>query len=165
MKIPVNNSPLFWHSGSFQPEGPLDIVTSESELGANPFNWKSKDTWAARIIVGFKRKGKRALTLNRLVTLVRQLRTEQVGDPAATFVSQRGIYKHQTPRGEIVDEPGAQIIIINTPNLGTTPRAFVKQMEELSEDIATELDQEEVIVEIQRNGLTQRSWGMGPRKR
>lgn len=163
MKIPVNNRPLFWRNGSFRPQGPLELVGKPRlALNDNPFNWEdSGPTWGARVIVGFNRRGRRAVTMNQLVRLVRRIRLEQVGDPAATFVAQRGLYRHGT--GEIVDEPGAQVILINTPNLGTTPAQFEKQVEKLSEDIATELGQDEVIVEIQENGFTRRTFGMGRR--
>ena len=91
-----------------------------------------------------------------------------VGDPGASFLSQRGLYRHDA--GGIVDEPGAQVVIINVervmPNgkkISVSPRRFEKDVERLSEDIATTFDQESVIVEIQKNGITQRSFGMARR--
>lgn len=157
MKIPFNNRPMFWQGGgSFVPRGDL---APRALLTENPVRWDSKVTWAARVIVGFKRKGKRPITLAQLVRLVREIHIEQVGDPGSSFLRQRGLYRHDS--GSIVDEPGAQVVIFNVS--GVSPKTFEKQIEQLAEDVATEFDQESVIVEIQRNGVTQRTFGMGRR--
>lgn len=168
MKIPIHNKALFWQGGgAFKPEGPIELVSSAS-LAQNPVKWDSRETWAARVIVGFKRKGKKPVTMNQLVKLVRKIRLEQVGDPGVSFLAQRGLFRHDS--GTLVDEPGAQVVIINVERVfpdghkvEVSPEEFERQIEELSEDIATRLEQESVIVEIQKNGITQRTFGMGPR--
>lgn len=170
IKIPFNNHPMTWRGGGvFRPEGKFEVVGSDEAVAQdNPIKWGSRETWAARVIVGFKRRGKKPITMSQLVRLVRKIRLEQVGDPGATFLAQRGLYRHDA--GGIVDEPGAQVVIFNAdrvmPNgkkVAVTPRRFEKDIEKLSEDIATVFDQESVIVEIQKNGITQRTFGMGRR--
>jgi hypothetical protein len=104
--------------------------------------------------------------MDDVVRIVRRVRKQQVGDPAATFVLQRGIYTH-TAKDDgdrlTVDEKGAQIFLLNTPELGTSVTVFKKQMEDLAEILATDLRQEAVILEIQRGGSTQVTISMGPR--
>ncbi|GAG10948.1 unnamed protein product, partial [marine sediment metagenome] len=78
----------------------------------------------------------------------------------ASFLTQRGIYQHHDPQKGTVVENGAQIIIINTST--ASPQQFEQQMIQLAEQIAATLRQEEVIVEIQRNGVTQRVHGIAP---
>ncbi len=163
MKIPIHNHPMFWQNGSFRPEGRIEVVRPEGDAVDNPFNWDDDTpTWAARVIVGFNRRDKPPVTMDELVQLVWRIREKQVGNPSSSFLTQRGLYKHTS--GEVVDEPGAQVILINTPDLKTSKKKFIKQVESLSEDVATEFGQDEVIVEIQKNGITQRSFGMGPRR-
>jgi len=155
---------LHWNSrknsGSFYPDGPLQLHGDRAALQSNPEHWTTRDTYAARIIVGFERKGKRPATLNQLVRIVRRVRKEQVGDQGATFLSQRGIY--QRTKKQVIDEPGAQVLIINTPGMKTSPKKFAAQMLALAEVIATELGQDEVILEMQKNGITQQTSGVGP---
>lgn len=163
MKIPIHNHVMFWNNGSFRPEGKIEIVSDSSGPLNNPFNWDSQEpTWAARVIVGFKRQGKPPVTMDELVQLVWRIREEQVGNPSSTFLTQRGLYQHKS--GAVVDEPGAQVVLINTPDLKTSKDKFIEQVENLAEDVATELGQDEVIVEIQKDGITQRAFGMGPRQ-
>ena len=145
--------------GSFMPNGALQ-VHGPKEVFENPRRWSAgKYTYAGRLIVGFKRQGKRPATLNQLVKIVRSVRQRQVGNPSSSFLLQRGLYKH-SGTGEVVDEPGAQVIVINT--FGASKAEFEKQMVEVAETVAKELDQEKVILEIQRNGISQATYGIGP---
>jgi len=165
MRIDIDNRPLHWrsraNSGSFYPKGAMQLHGNRAVLEENPENWFSRSTYSARLIVGFERKGKRDVTMNQLVRIVRRVRKEQVGDQGATFLSQRGVY--QRTKKEVVDEPGAQVVIINTPNMKSSPAKFAKQMLELAETLAAELGQDEVIVEIQKNGIAQRTAGVRAR--
>ena len=117
--------------------------------------WESADTYSARLFVGFNVGTETVYEMGDLVSIVRHVRERQVGDPSSSFVYQHGIYKHQA--GEIVEEPGAQVIIIN---MDASPEAFIAQMVDLAESIAREMSQEEVVVEIQRNGVVQRVLGV-----
>jgi hypothetical protein len=117
--------------------------------------WESADTYSARLFVGFNVGTETVYEMSDLVSVVRRIREQQVDDPSSSFVYQHGIYKHHA--GDIVEEPGAQVIIIN---MGASPEEFAAQMVELAEAIAEEMSQEEVVVEIQRNGVVQRVLGV-----
>lgn len=171
MRYDCNPKYLSWTNrnggGSFTPKGKLECHGDKSVL-ENPRRWESEtDIYSARIIVGFRPQdappgfevrnvGQKE---NDLVALVKKIRIAQVGDPGATFLEQRGLYRH-VKSGEVVDEPGAQVIIFNTTK-GVTPRQFERQVEILAEIIAEAFDQEEVIVEIQKNGISQKVFGIG----
>jgi len=101
-----------------------------------------------------------------LIPLVRAVRTRQTrtgeedkyGDPNATFIAQKGVYKHKEPTYGVVEEDGAQVIIFATS--GETSAIFEARMVALGEEIARQLHQELVIVEIQRNGVVQSTIGV-----
>lgn len=122
----------------------------------NRTRWESEDTWAARIFVGFNVGDETVYDMDDLVEIVQAVRERQTGSPASSFVSQRGIYQHAD--GAVVDEPGAQVIIIN---MGESPQKFRRQMTDLAETIARKMKQEEVVVEIQRNGIVTNVMGVG----
>jgi len=151
--------------GRFSPNGKLHRH-GEADLVHNGRNWKaSKPLYAARLIVGFNVGSKPLWKMDDVVRIVRRVRKKQVGDPAATFVLQRGIYSHTAlvdGKKLIVDEQGAQIFIVNIPDFETKVRDFQAQMEELAEVLATDLRQEAVILEIQRGGMTVTTISMGP---
>lgn len=155
---PFDNRALIWQdkrsAGYFNPQGALE----RHGVQPNPRTWSGeKAVWSARVIVGFARRGKKPATMNMLVRIVKRVRTQQTGDPSATFLTQRGLYRHNDT-GEIVDEPGAQVVLIDTHD--TPPRTFEKHAEEIAETIARELEQAEVIVEIQKNGVSQSVFGV-----
>ena len=152
--------------GWFQPNGLLEVNGRSEDLKANKELWSAgKPLYAARLFVGFNVGSKPRWKLDDVVRIVRRVRKKQVGDPSSSFVLQRGIYAHTERVGGkqlIVDEKGAQIILVNTPELETSPRDFQNQMTELAEILATELKQEAVIVEIQQGGVTKKTISMGP---
>lgn len=160
---PFNPSTLHWNparphrSGTFRPQGRLEQHGPEP-LVRNPRGWGSKETLAARLIVGFSVRSVPTYSLDDLINIVERVRREQVKNPSASFVSQRGIYQHHD--GETVTEDGAQVFIINLEKL--TEDEFTDQMVELAEVVAREMQQEEVIVEIQKNGISQETIGVVP---
>ena len=153
--LPADTRPAYWSTsegwGMFQPNG----RKRWSGYKPNKKTWESADTWSARLFVGFNVGQETVYEMDDLVDLVRRVRERQTDDPSSSFVYQKGIYKHHS--GEVVEEPGAQVILIN---LGATPEQFEKQMVELAEAIADEMSQEEVVVELQRNGIVQRVFGV-----
>lgn len=169
VSLEANISRFSWAHGSdvgwFTPNGGLH-VHGEGELQPNRQLWSDdKPLLAARIFIGFKVGNRVRWKLDDVVKIVKRVRANQVGNPSSTFLLQRGIYAHSPDAGgarEVVDEPGAQVIIINTPDLNTSARDFQEQMTELSEELATRLKQESVILEIQRGGLTVKTIGVGP---
>jgi hypothetical protein len=112
---------------------------------------------SARLFVGFNVGPYPRYKLDDLVDLVRENRVA-AGHPMASFVAQRGIYEHSGD-GYIVTEDGAQVIIINTYDASLSD--FKHEMIELAGYIAHKMQQEEVVVEIQHNGITKGVIGVG----
>ncbi len=163
---PFNPSTFTWNaphphpSGTFRPTGRLERYGDESWMRThNPRGWKSARTVVGRLFVGFSVGEVPTYTLDNLIPIVERVRTAQTGNPSASFVAQRGIYQSRKTR-QVVNEDGAQIFIINTD--GVDDDVFADQMVELAETIAREFQQEEVIVEIQVNGISQYSMGIEP---
>jgi hypothetical protein len=73
-------------------------------------------------------------------------------------MSQRGIYEDQQRR--IIDEPSVQIIIIDFD--GTEQGAFTKEMIALGEQLTRELQQETVLLEIQKRGIVEDQYTLTP---
>ncbi len=141
----------------FNPSGPLHTTQAPAQKARrNPLDWSSTTTRAARLFVGFKVGKKLTWKMNDLVKLVKKVRIEQVSSANSTYVAQRGIYTHRN--GVVVDEPGAQVIIID--EAGTSAAAFEAQMISLGEVIAKKLKQESVVVELQENGVVKRVMGV-----
>lgn len=144
--------------GWFQPNGRTAISgRPAATLASNRTLWEADEPlYAGRLFVGFNVGDEERWSMDDVVRLVRRVRGAQVQDPSSTFVYQRGLYSHHEGPGEghVVDEEGAQIIVLNLPEFGVSPRDFEKQIVTLAEELATELEQETVIVEIQRGGVT-----------
>lgn len=161
----ANPAAFFWDSGAFHPRGPFERITPLAPMQTNPVSWRAGDsknkTLAARVIVGFNVEGRPTWNMDDFVQLVKQLREEQAGDPSASFIAQKGIYKHADPAHGVVIEEGAQILIINTDPQVKRKR-FTTQMIELAERIAAVFQQESVFVEIQVNGVTKQVMGVTP---
>ena len=159
---PFDPSTFHWNAphphpgGSFRPTGRLE---QHGPLH-NPNLWEADETIAARLIVGFSVGDVPTWTMDDLIPLVQRIRERQAGDPSASFVAQKGIYKHRDASKGVVHEDGAQIFIVNTS--GASLAAFRKEMVELAEEICVALQQEAVIVEIQVNGVSHKTMGVGP---
>ncbi len=159
--IPANPGTFHWNAprphrgGTFRPNGRIEY----HGVRRNPETWSSSDTLAGRIIVGFNVGPTPTYTVDDLIPIVDEVRTRQVGNPPSSFIAQKGIYQHHDGK-TVVHEDGAQVIIIDLS--GGTEEEFQAQMIELAEIIAQRLQQETVIVEIQKNGISQRTIGVGP---
>lgn len=154
--LPTDTRPAVWSTPNgiraFRPQGRKQW---SGDYRPNKTVWESADTYSARLFVGFNVGPETVYGMNDLVKIVRKVREKQVGDPSSSFVYQHGIYRHE--EGDIVEEPGAQVIIIN---MDATPKNFKAQMVSLAETIAREMSQEEVVVEVQRNGVVERVLGV-----
>lgn len=130
----------------------------------NPEEWGDKGPiWAARLFVGLSIGHDSAWTENDVVRIVKQVRQKQVKRADASFVLQRGLYTQEVKgKKVVVDEQSVQIIILNLAFFKTSPKRFRTQMVALAEKLARDLEQKEVIIEIQRNGLYQETIGVGP---
>lgn len=158
----LNPGSFACRSARFNPKGEVTYYGDFSQISrrTNPERWRSKDTLASRIFVGFNVQDAPTYGIDDLVELVGGLRRE-AGKPNATFMAQKGIYQHHGDSRHIVQEDGAQIIIIDTWD--TPVDVFTDEMISLAEEIATQMEQEEVIVEIQRNGISMEVIGVGPK--
>jgi hypothetical protein len=165
--VPADTRRFSWKNprgdvGFFQPNGSLTRV-GDDDLAENPTGWSSRSPiYAARIFVGFNVGPKPRWSMTNVVRIVKRIRKKQVGSPDATFLYQRGLYTSKRDES-VVDEKGAQIIILNLG--GASVAEFRTQMIELAEEIATKLRQEEVIVEIQRGGISKETVGVTPVRR
>lgn len=154
--LPTDTRPAVWSTpGGVRAFHPHGRKRWSGDYRPNKTVWESAETYSARLFVGFNVGSETVYEMSDLVSLVRQVRERQVDDPSSSFVYQHGIYKHHS--GDVVEEPGAQVIIIN---MGASPEEFAAQMVELAEQICEEMSQEEVVVEIQRNGVVQRVLGV-----
>ena len=173
--IAANTRQVEWndgrgHGGSFTPNGPRHFHGDRDTLMYQPNakTWKSRGGFAARIFMAFERDGRKTGTMNKLVALVKRVRGEQTrkakaprtdpGTPDASFIAQRGIYRHRDGARRVVDEPGAQIVIIDMS--GAIRKERDQQMRCLATEICHAFDQDEVVLEIQRRGLTIEVYGV-----
>lgn len=164
-KIPCDPGPANWagpNPGSFRPSGRLLGYSSGRQLGLAELGavaWTSEVTLAARLFVGFSVGSVPTWDMDDLVRVVREfLEVHYPENPAATFVAQRGVYKYVS--GETVEEQGAQVILINAEGLGA--RDFEARVVSLAEEVAEDLEQELVIVELQENGVVKKTLGVVP---
>jgi len=166
--VPADTRRFSWRSpggktGSFRPNGRMTLEGRGADFTENPAGWSSRaPIYAARIFVGFNVGPRPRWSMGDVVQIVKRVRKGQVGSPDATFLYQRGLYTSKED-SSIVDEKGAQIIILNLS--GATVKEFRRQMIELGEEIATKLRQEEVIVEIQKGGVSKETIGITPVRR
>jgi len=155
---PANLGATHFPGGGFHPKGSVyKHGDGRAELGAIKF--RSQEAIAARIFVGFNVGGTPCWTIENLIDLVMRMRLLQGANPSATLLAQKGIYQHTTGSRQVVIEDGAQVIIFMG---GTSLAAFTDEMIALATEIASVLQQELVIVEIQRNGVTQETIGVTP---
>jgi hypothetical protein len=160
---PFNPGMFQWggpYAGWFRPRGPLITVGTQQVKSLQGRAWAGKDTLAARLIVGFNVGAVPTYTLDDLMRIVQVVREQQLRDPSASFVAQRGIYQHQDPSQGVVHEDGGQIFIVDLAKLDQ--KTFEDEMVQLAEHIARAMQQEIVIVEIQLNGITQIVHGIDP---
>lgn len=114
----------------------------------NPLDDFSGDNYAARLFVGFNVGAKPRWKLDDLMGHVREIRREQRERPDVTYITTRGVFTHKS--GKVIEEDGAQIIIFA---IDEEPDEFIRNMGDLAEQLVQALDQEEVFLEIQKNGV------------
>jgi len=168
--IPAHTGVTSWShpsgiEGHFRPNGRLELVTFQNgDVRHNGSTWKTTGakTLAARIFVGFNVGGRLTWKMDDLVDVVRRARVKQGQRPDASFIAQKGIYTHTAPgkKSKIIEENGAQVILIRM--LDEPERSFRKHMIKLAEQIATELQQAEVVLELQRGGVVEEVMGVEP---
>jgi hypothetical protein len=159
----ANTRALTWHreggGGSFVPSGKRTYFGDRAVLDyrRNPVRWDSTETHAARLIVGFNVGGEPRWSVEDVIPIVAAVRKDQGDKQGATFLYQKGLYRHHVS-GQLVEENGAQVVIIDV--WGTPREAFHTEMMTLAETLAARLEQEEVILEFQVNGVTTSTLGV-----
>lgn len=148
----------------FVPKGDLSLISAVKGKRPNPIAESGlyDTTWAARLFVGFSIEEKIVYTIDDLVMLVRdylkRVRIKGHSDfrmpEDSSFLLQRGVYTHAVS-GKVNEETSAQIVIIN---LGVSILEFKAVVLGLAEHICDKWRQESVIVEIQKNGVVQKTW-------
>lgn len=163
--IPANTRTSHWrspsgsHAGSFRPNGSV-LAIGPVPTSKNPEAWESSDPpVAARLFVGFNVGPRAVWSVEDLVPLVRRVREQQGHKADASFLLQKGIYTSEKD-GSVVEEDGAQVIVLDLD--GTPEKKFKREMVELGETIATVLEQEAVILEMQKGGITTSTVGIVP---
>lgn len=148
--------------GSFTPNRESPKLAYKQHPYLTPNSWDSEaDVWAARIFVGFSVGQRPKYNIDDLIRIVKRVRRAQTGNPDASFVYQKGVYTHKEGplKGQSVTEDGAQAVLLNLdPDVST--RQFYEDVIELAQIIREELEQEEVIVDVQKNGITVRTIGI-----
>ncbi len=139
--------------GSFKPNG-------KPQFTGNPEGWASTDPLlSARLFVGFSVGQKATYKVDDLIKVVTRIRKRQGRALDSSFLVQRGIYTSKLD-GKTVTEDGAQVVMLNLD--GLKQGEFEEDMVVLGEGIAKAMKQEEVIVELQRGGITKKVIGVVP---
>lgn len=151
---------------SFRPKG--EVQAWDMETGKplsrkarekdNPVEKLEGSGLAARIFVGLKVGDKEKWTADDVVEIVIRVREEQKASPDASILTQRGIYKDSS--GKVVDEPSLQIIIIDL--VGLNEKDFTDEMSDLAEELVEDLEQESVVLEIQKRGVVVAQYWVTP---
>lgn len=125
----------------------------------NPKLWAGPPAQASRLFVGLNVGDDPVWDIRDVIEIVGAERMQQSGDPSASFVAQKGIFKHAG--GGVVEEDSVQVIIFNLDD-SITPEQFTGQMVDLASRLAHTLQQELVIVEMQLGGRAVETIGVGP---
>lgn len=159
----VEDGPAAYKHGrkdiTFMPEGRHKLH------GRNPTDvlWDGKPANSARMFIGFNVGQTPKWNVDYLAQLVRRVRSEQTNDegkkipPDASFVIQKGMY---TNKGQpTVYENSVQLIVLSL--FGESDKKFKDNMLEMAGIIARELEQREVILELQTEGVPKWAAGIG----
>jgi hypothetical protein len=133
--------------GEFIPEGRVYVVGEEGRA-PNPIQETKGGQRAARLFVGLSVGQRPRWDVDDVIKIVRQVRTRQTGDPGASFIVQKGIFKGRGDK--VVEEDSVQVVILD---FGKSADKFKKDMGALAMVLVKKLKQEVVYVEMQRNGI------------
>jgi len=156
-------------SGRFNPCGKFGFAVENPKIIRSNPQWWSDTTplFAARLFVGFNVGDRPTWTMEDLVKIVKAVRLRQVGKADHTILYQKGVYTSKKPgKQKPVTEEGGQIIILNLAEFvkpkdkGRVKEVFRKQMVALADTIIEQMQQEMVIVEIQKDGMRIESIGV-----
>lgn len=161
--LPVTTTSTSWSTpdgwGQFRPNGDMTLWQAPGTSMPNPARFAVTEPLWSALFVGLSVGSRPRWKDKDVIDVVAGVREEQTGDPSASFVSQRGIYRHESD-GKVITENSVQVIILNLPELKTSRQQFREQMVTLAEKLAEELQQELVIVELQRGGVVKETIGV-----
>jgi hypothetical protein len=140
----------------FKPTGPL--IPGEESMPMELARREPLSRLAARFFVGLNVGTETKWTERDVIDAVVRIRRAQGASPGASIMSQRGIYEDQSKR--IIDEPSVQIIIIDFD--GTAQETFTGEMIALGESLTRELQQETILLEIQKRGIVEDQYTLTP---
>lgn len=134
-------------------------------FGLNPRKilWTGRPANSCRMFIGFNVGQTPRWSVDILAELVQKVRSEQKSDkgrrvpPDASFVIQKGLYRSKKTRA-VVYEDSVQLIVLSL--FGESDKRFRDNMVKLSGIIARELEQDEVIVEFQQEGVPHDAMGV-----
>lgn len=123
----------------------------------NPVEELKGSQLGARLLVGLSVKNVPTYSVKDVVKLVYDTRIEQGRTVNASIVAQKGIFSGSTG---IIEEDSVQIIILDLDNLSR--EVFRADMFALAEKIARQMQQEIVILELQKKGIVIHTYGVTP---
>lgn len=159
--IPCDNRAHHWKSPaqgacSFRPQGKVRFHGVEATR--NPTTWSGgAKTLSARIFVGLNVGDAPGHNVDDVVRVVRAAREAQGHSPDSSFISQKGIYTSRKD-GTIVEEDSVQVIIVDSEGVGK--KQWLKEIVAIGEALCRELQQEEVVVQIQKGGVDVETFGV-----
>lgn len=148
------------HRLRFVPTGTPNFRGRGTKVYAeNPRLWSGPPAQASRLFVGLNVGDDPVWSIQDVIEIVAAERASQTGDPSASFIAQKGIFKHSG--GKVVEEDSVQVVVLNLDE-ETDPESFEHQMVDLATRLAKTLQQELVIVEMQSRGRVDKTIGVGP---
>lgn len=156
--INVNLGIFRCNAGTFYPDRGIAYSGDPTVIHYNPAHPYESDTYSALLIVGLSGQAGEKFSLKRIIEWVKQYRIAQVGDPGSSFVLQKGVYRHRRT-GQIIDESSVRIIILNLAE-NESEDEFRNNILAMAEALRSDFNQEEVILEYQRRGVTTEVFGI-----
>lgn len=156
MRLNVNTGVFSGKPGTFQPaRGGVNVVGARQ----NPRVDYGRGTLSALLLVGLSSPSGATFTIEDIVAAGRDTRVDQIGDPGASFLTQKGLYLHRVT-GKVVEEDSVRVIIVHLEGLtGETAPQFKDHIQALAEVLRADFDQDSIVVEIQNRGVTEEVYG------
>lgn len=134
----------------FKPHGAISVVhDATSTIAKEDVSRLSSGGLSARLFVGLNVGQSQKWSVDDVTERVFAIRKSQGRVADASILLQQGIYEDFS--GKRVVEPSVQIIIIDL--MGVSKSDFVADMKSLAEQLRVSLEQEVVILEIQKRGV------------
>jgi len=147
---------------SFEPHGKVYEIGDVSALRhstrqGNPVTRDTDPALSARIFVGLSVDGVPTYSVDDVLKIVKKMRLAQLrrigGDPGASFLLQRGLYKYTRgkSKGKTIPEDSVQVVILRLS--AENDQKFEQNVGKIAETLAGKLRQEAVYAELQRDGV------------